>query len=214
MVVTRLWFQRHALKFIPLLLLAAIGVQFFYPADNVIRKHCRSCFRGVNMEHYEEKITLMRVLANEEALPRASSIPASRTPLVAGSIGRWGYRMDRQAKIIDIIAISDPLLARLPCNHRTIPSMGILKRDVPQGYLLAAITGNTERMHPDIGVYYQKLRHIVSGDLWSVARVLEIIYFNSGRYDHLRNNYLEFKARQPISRRQKPSGQSITSTAL
>ena len=62
LLVSSPWFERRAVSCVSVFLLTAISVQLAYPADHIIKKHCRSCFRGVNAEKYEEKIRLIRVL--------------------------------------------------------------------------------------------------------------------------------------------------------
>ena len=56
-------------------------------------------------------------------------------------------------------------------------------------------TGDTSRMDKDLALYYTKLRLITVGDLWDVERLKEIIKFNAGAYDHLREKFLRRRAR-------------------
>lgn len=180
------WRERALLPWV----VAVAIIVYFFPPEPKLRAACQTCFNGVDPAWYEEKITLQDWLAGKP-LPQPGSMPANRPIAVAGSIGRWGYSMSRQVKIIDNIAISDALLSRLPVKNRNIPTMGILPRAIPDGYLQAALTGDVSGMDPDLGLYYSKLRLIISGDLWSRERLAEIVKFNLGEYDHLRDAYVQ-----------------------
>ncbi len=46
-------------------------------------------------------------------------------------------------------------------------------------------------MDPALAQYYDKLRLIISGDLWSWERLEEIVRFNLGEYDYLRDEYVK-----------------------
>jgi hypothetical protein len=83
--------------------------------------------------------------------------------------------------IIDRYALSDPLLARLP--PRTFNKVGHFQREVPPGYKQARASGDLSHMDPALAAYYRPLREIVSGPLFSGARLREIVKFNLGHYD-------------------------------
>jgi arabinofuranosyltransferase len=104
-------------------------------------------------------------------------------------MGKWGYSLDRNVKVVDGFAIVDPLLARLPMMGDRIATMGMTTRAIPQGYMEAVATGSTAQMDPDLAAYYEKLRIVVSGDVWSAARLKEVLYFNLGVYDNLLEKY-------------------------
>ncbi len=173
------------------LALVLVALKLCHPDPDEIRKQCGECFIGINMPKDEEKIYLADYLSGttEPPAPRVNSW--YRSPTVAGSIGRWAYAMKPEIKIVDYIAIGDPLLARLPCNITRLGTIGILPRDIPEGYLHFLKTGDMSQMDSDLAAYYSKLRLIISGELWSMERIKEIFRFNRGDYDIYRDRYVE-----------------------
>lgn len=106
-----------------------------------------------------------------------------------GSIGMYGYYAGPHVYIIDNFALTDPLLARLPTSL-TFFRIGHFWRDTPDGYMEARSIGNLSRMDPALAEYYSHLRLITSGPLWSAERLMTIMRFNLGMYDHLRQDYI------------------------
>lgn len=188
-----------------------------WPAQHEIKRYCRACLDGINLPHKEEKNMFINWVRTGEKGPVPRSYRSRHKLRVAGSIGRWGYAMHPDTKIIDHIAISEPLLARLPTKSKRIYSTGNFSRQIPKGYLRAAETGDTSLMHRNLARYYEKLRFIISGPLFSTERLKTTLKFNLGHYDKYRRRYVKHQARrnarQAISRRQNPSGQSTKSTA-
>ena len=77
--------------------------------------------------------------------------------------------------IVDPYALADPLLARLPPADPKRFVAGHLEREIPPGYLEARDTGDTSGMDPALAAYYEKLRLVVAGPLFSVARLKAIL---------------------------------------
>lgn len=177
-------------------MLCAVGaiicaIKLNMPTPDEIRKRCPVCFTGINLPAAEEKIPLLDYVQGKAILPQPRSQSWFATPAVAGSIGRWGYSMKPDIRIVDYIAISDPLLARLPCNITQLHTIGILPRDIPRGYLHFLKTGEMGQMDADLAAYYTKLRFIISGDLWNMDRLREIVRFNRGDYEMYRLRYID-----------------------
>ena len=131
----------------------------------------------------------------------------------AGAIGVTGYVAGTDKIIVDIFALADPLLARLPVEDPESWRIGHFRRAVPDGYLerLGALdllhadlraygvpesAGELERlaflgrMHPitptNLDELYRRLAIVTqTDDLWSVERLKTILFFNLGAYDHL-----------------------------
>ena len=114
-----------------------------------------------------------------EAAARRSKEGGGRV-LVASTIGFTGLAAGRDVVVIDLLALGDPLLARLPPVARTIAMSGHLKRRLPTGYLQARETGSLEKMAPAMRAYYEKLRLVTSGPLWSRARLKAIVALHTG----------------------------------
>ncbi len=114
-------------------------------------------------------------------------------------IGIAGVTAGPEVRIIDGLALGDPLLARLtPVRTRKIRKIGHLPRRIPAGYLDARETGSLDGMDPALAAYYSRLRLIVSGPLMSRERLRTLVAFNLGAYDHLRD---EYERRAPRRRR-------------
>jgi hypothetical protein len=46
-------------------------------------------------------------------------------------------------------------------------------------------------MDPDLAQYYNRLRFITQGPLWDEQRLITILRFNFGQYDHYKRSYLK-----------------------
>lgn len=106
-----------------------------------------------------------------------------------GAIGFIGYFAGSEPHFIDILAVTDPLLARLPVS----PSMGgrflpgHMRRDTPRGYLLSCKTGENMLEAPQERDYYEMIRVVTRGDILSMQRFVYIWRLNLGgmkKYRH------------------------------
>lgn len=97
--------------------------------------------------------------------------------IVMGNIGMYGYYHPNEL-IIDYNALTDPLLARLPITDTKHWRIGHFERPIPEGYVHARKTGSTEMMAPALADYYQQLREVTSGPLFSVKRFHAIAELN------------------------------------
>ena len=94
-----------------------------------------------------------------------------------------------RVRLVDQLAIGDPLLARLsPVNPRKMRP-GHNPRKYPEGYIEARATGSLAGMDDALREYYRPLRLIISGPLWSSERLATIVRFNLGQYDAFRDDY-------------------------
>ena len=116
--------------------------------------------------------------------------------IVRGAIGIYGFYAGPNVTIIDNYALSDPLLARLPWRprekERHYPGLpiGHFPRGKPLGYIQTRLGDTSHELHPELAYYYDKLRFITAGDLWSWGRLKAIAAFNMGAYDHHRKAYI------------------------
>ena len=113
---------------------------------------------------------------------------------VGKGIGFLGYYAGPKVHIIDMFAIADPLLARLPVRTDKTWRIGHFKRDIPPGYEQTFRDGKNDLKNAALIQYYDHLRSIISGPLWSGERWLAIWKINTGQYDYLLNSYLK----QPV----------------
>ncbi|HCY74481.1 MAG TPA: hypothetical protein DHV28_01040 [Ignavibacteriales bacterium] len=126
---------------------------------------------------------------------------SSKSVVVQGVIGMFGYYCGPKIHIIDTLALSDPLLSKLPCDRRALPfddfhpfdsrrwRIGHFKRSVPVGYIQTIQTGANQIADPDLRKYYDKLHVLIKGDVGDINRLKEIWNFNIGRYNYLLKNY-------------------------
>src|SRR4030066_691233 len=121
--------------------------------------------------------------------------------IVQGVTGMFGYYCGPNVHIIDTLALSDPLLSKLPCERRALPfddfhphdpkrwRIGHFKREIPEGYTETIRTGTNQIVNSDLRLYYNKLSVLIKGDIWNINRLGEIWNFNTGKYDYLLKNY-------------------------
>jgi arabinofuranosyltransferase len=101
--------------------------------------------------------------------------------------GYIGYAAGPSVHLVDRYGLGDPLLARLPAE---VPwRMGHFVRHVPGGYIETLETGRDQILDPAIGAYYEKLRIITEGAIWSRERWRTIWRMQLGEYDHFIASY-------------------------
>ena len=122
---------------------------------------------------------------------------------VQGSIGFYGFMAGPDKHVVDRNALSDPLLARLPVSPRLYFEffIGHFFRDIPDGYLESIVSGQNHIADPMVHGYYDRLRNVVSGPLWTRSRMRDIWYLNAAdgrrfaeRYDAARPVALSIRA--------------------
>jgi arabinofuranosyltransferase len=106
-------------------------------------------------------------------------------------IGMFGFYAGPNVVLVDELALADPLLARLPARKGRAFYVGHYYRRVPHGYIDAVKTGDLSGMNPHLAQYYDKIRLITQGDLNSKERLLTILRFNLGEYEHIKFAYLK-----------------------
>jgi arabinofuranosyltransferase len=79
---------------------------------------------------------------------------------------------------VDPLAITDPLLARLPTTSRLPFMPGHLLRPLPEGYLESLARGENRIRDPEIAAYYESLRIVTQGPLFTRRRWREILAHN------------------------------------
>ncbi len=101
------------------------------------------------------------------------------------NVGFIGYFAGPNVHILDLYALCDPLLARLPTYSLDKWRIGHFEREVPNGYLPTLRTGVNQIKDPDLAAYYDQLALITRGPLFSRARLAAIWGMNTGQFDHL-----------------------------
>lgn len=120
---------------------------------------------------------------------------AGVSPVVNPGIGLRGYYAGPEIHIVDSLALSDALLARLPSLDNPNWAIGHLWRYVPDGYLDTVRTGRNTIRDPGTAEYYGHLSTVIKGPIWTAERWKEIVALNRGDYDNLIDrNYYRFEA--------------------
>lgn len=105
--------------------------------------------------------------------------------VVLKNTGVYGYYAGPQVFIIDYLALSDPLLARLPAIYTVNWRIGHFSRVVPEGYISTVYANADLLKDPGLAAYYDQLALITRGPLFSKERWVAIWKMNTGQYDHL-----------------------------
>ncbi len=111
--------------------------------------------------------------------------------LLGEAIGMTGYFAGPQTYFIDPLGLADPLLARLPVADLTAWRSAHFERKIPDGYMDSLVGGTNRIVDPNLATFYDKLRLIVSGDIWSTARWEAVWKMNTGQYDYLLDAYVK-----------------------
>lgn len=105
---------------------------------------------------------------------------------VLGGVGYTGYYAGPKIHIIDIYGLTEPLLARFPTGkpvHGKTWRIGHFRRKVPKGYRETLMSGENVITDENLAKYFDKLRLITSGNLFSWERFVAIVKMNFGFYD-------------------------------
>ncbi|MDR1497570.1 MAG: hypothetical protein LBS59_04050 [Puniceicoccales bacterium] len=87
--------------------------------------------------------------------------------------------------ILDRVALSDPLLARLPAFYNTHWIHSHFYRWIPAGYKETLASGTNKIADKQLRAYYDVLSDITRSPIFSVHRFENILKMNIGYYDHL-----------------------------
>ncbi len=107
------------------------------------------------------------------------------------SIGYLGYFAGPEVHIVDQYALADPLLARLPIPDPKNWRIGHYIREVPQGYVESLETGRNLLADPDLARYYDKLKLIITGEIFNPKRLKAILEMHLGKYDPWIERYIQ-----------------------
>lgn len=112
-------------------------------------------------------------------------------------IGLYGLNAGPTKHVIDVNALADPLLARLPVSPRLYFDFWASHyfRDIPDGYLESNERNQNLLKDPLLHDYYDKLRNVTRGPLFRVSRLSDIWALNLGRDRQLDRQY---EKRRPV----------------
>lgn len=103
------------------------------------------------------------------------------------TLGFYSYEKGPTIHVLDLWALADPLLSRLPMAWEPDWRIGHFTRILPDGYLESLDTGENKFGDQKLAEFYQKLSIITKGPIWTKERFKEILKFNFGKYDFLIN---------------------------
>jgi len=130
--------------------------------------------------------------------------------VVRSTIGFFGFAAGPHVHVVDIWALGDPLLARLPegeaqdsesirrwaydASLTNLPGLprwriGHFTRSMPAGYLETLESGKNVIHDKQLALYYSKLQEVTRGPLFDIERWVDIWKFNTGGYDYLLSHY-------------------------
>jgi len=117
---------------------------------------------------------------------KALSHPMAQFPKdvkVFVSIGQGAYRLGPEIHVIDRLALSDPLLARLPMQDNPDWRVGHYFRTIPEGYTESIKSQFNRLQDPKLAKYYDKVMLITGAPLFYPGRLHAIFEWNIGRYN-------------------------------
>jgi arabinofuranosyltransferase len=111
----------------------------------------------------------------------AGSLDGERTPLLHGAMGYLGFHVGPPGYVVDIYALTDPFLSRLPAiTSKWKP--GHYLRKLPVGYAESLRSGENRIRSPGLARLYDAVRLVVTGPLLDPERWRAIWDLNSGAY--------------------------------
>lgn len=96
------------------------------------------------------------------------------------AVGSRGYTCGPNVHIIDRLAITDPLLARLPARNDLPWRIGHFFRWVPYGYPQSILQGDNRIGDPNLRSFYDDVVLVTRGPIWSGKRWKAIVRLNLG----------------------------------
>jgi len=94
-------------------------------------------------------------------------------------VGLESFAAGPKVHLIDLFALTDPLLARIPFEPANSSwRIGHFYRALPEGYVDTVRTGTNRIKDPCLARYYDRLRRVTQGPIFSWARFKEIFGLN------------------------------------
>lgn len=111
---------------------------------------------------------------------RMQTLPAPRVG-VTQVAGMPGFGAGPTVHVIDVFALADPLLARLPSTK--LWRIGHFPRVLPVGYVASLQSNQNLLQDPGLAEMYAAIRLITRGPLFTTERWRAILRMNSGAYE-------------------------------
>ncbi|HOQ32846.1 MAG TPA: hypothetical protein PLA12_10080 [Candidatus Hydrogenedens sp.] len=140
-------------------------------------------FQVASLAHWEKgKPMPCNAFANQGRQYRQANKKITKSH---GSVGYRGFFAGHVAHIIDYNALSDPLLARMPAACRPSWRIGHFWRYIPEGYIDSAGGDENRIKDTNLAEFFNHLKIITRGPLFTIERWRDIIKMNLGMYDYL-----------------------------
>jgi arabinofuranosyltransferase len=107
--------------------------------------------------------------------------------LTTDAAGFIGYAAGPEVYFVDKYGLGDPLIARLPADAPW--RIGHFARRVPDGYIETLQSRRNQIASVQVAQYYERLRTITEGPIWSRRRLRTIVEMNLGRFEDLIADY-------------------------
>ena len=104
---------------------------------------------------------------------------------VMGAVGMYGFFAGPDKHIVDVNALADPLMARVPVPEGRLVRIGHFERLLPGGYLETLLSGHNRICNSGLEQYYEHLALITRGEVFDKARLIAIWKMNTGQLNSL-----------------------------
>lgn len=127
-----------------------------------------------------------RISFQSPAWPRATD-PPQRRGLVdtCGLMGVSGLELGPYVHLLDECGLADPLLARMPSVFNSEWRIGHFRRLIPAGYPESLEAGGNLLRDEQLARYYERIRSVTRGPVFSSRRFADMWGLNTGAYDGL-----------------------------
>jgi arabinofuranosyltransferase len=158
---------------LPRLLLRGLAqpIELIWPASGIVDERSYYFARTALITHHG-----IRTGPEHEAWVLASLRAQHPTTVIWPTVGMPGYALGRGRHFIDLLGLGDPLLARLPADRRW--RIGHYQRAVPDGYFQSVLTGSNRIADPALAAYYDVIREVTRGPLFTTRRWKAIVELN------------------------------------
>lgn len=111
-------------------------------------------------------------------IPAVNNVPPV---LVSERVGLLGLRAGPQCHVIDVMALGDPFLSRLPAQVHPKPKIGHFRRCLPKGYQDTLRTGVNTISGPGAAALYDTVSAVTRGPLLSRKRLRAMWHLHTGQ---------------------------------
>lgn len=97
---------------------------------------------------------------------------------IAKALGMYSIMRGPQFHILDVYALVDPLLSKLPIVDIKNFRIGHFERLIPYGYINSLVSSKNLIVDSHIHAYYDMLNSVVRGDLFTLERLKNVLFLN------------------------------------